>query len=227
MTYTGAVTPGGPWDTRELEHATIRKLAVSAMHNNVYLVTCRPTGEQLLIDAADEAPRVLELIAAGGGAGSGTGGLRHLVTSHRHWDHTRALVEVAAATGAATYAGDLDADHLPLTPQVRLTAGDVIRCGDLALDVLHIAGHTPGSVCLAYRDPAGSTHLFTGDCLFPGGVGASSMFDYQSFDSLYAGVVREIFEKFDDDTWVYPGHGGDTTLGAERPALQEWRERGW
>lgn len=220
MTYTGAVTPGGPWDTRELEHATIRKLAVSAMHNNVYLVTCRVTGEQLLIDAADDAERCLALVA------EGTGRLDHLVTSHQHWDHVRALVAVAAATGARTYAGELDADALPVAPDVRLRTGDTVTVGEITLEAMHLSGHTPGSVALAYRDPEGSAHIFTGDCLFPGGVGNTKM-PGQDFDALYSGVVTEIFDRFDDDTWVYPGHGGDTTLGVERPHLQEWRERGW
>src|SRR4051812_38199937 len=110
MAYTGQVTPGGPSDTRTLGRATIRKMAVSEMHNNVYLVTCTATGEQLLVDAADDAARCLELVA------EGTGRLDHLVTTHQHWDHVRALEEVARATGARTYAGADDADALPLAP---------------------------------------------------------------------------------------------------------------
>ena len=220
MTYTGDLEGDGPSDVCELTHLIIRKASVSAMNNNTYLLTCRATGDQLLIDAADNAPRCLELIA------EGSGRLDHLLTSHRHWDHTRALVEVVAATGARTYAGDLDADALPLTPDVRLRSGDTISVGAVALEVMQLTGHTEGSVALAYRDPAGHAHIFTGDCLFPGGVGATS-FEGQNFDTLYAGVVEQIFDRFDDDTWIYPGHGGDTTVGAERPHLEEWRARGW
>ena len=106
-TYTGQVMPGGPSDVRELRDATIRKMAVSPMHNNVYLITSKATGDQLLVDAADDADRCLALVA------EGTGRLEHLVTTHQHWDHVRALADVATRTGAITYAGVGDADALP------------------------------------------------------------------------------------------------------------------
>ena len=221
MTYTGDVTLGGPSDVRELPDLTIRKMSVSPMHNNVYLLTCRATGDQLLIDAADDPQRCLALVA------EGTGSLHHLVTTHRHWDHTRALTDVAEATGAVTYAGDLDAEGLPVAPTVRLVDGDRISLGDLSLDVAIVSGHTAASVVLAYRDPTGHAHVFTGDTLFPGGVGATRNDPSQSFDDLYRDVTAKIFDRYDDDTWIYPGHGGDTTLGAERPHLSEWAERGW
>ncbi|MBK6887699.1 MAG: MBL fold metallo-hydrolase [Tetrasphaera sp.] len=219
-TYTGAVTPGGPSDVRRLTGATIRKMAVSPMHNNVYLLTCEQTGAQLLIDAADDAQRCLALVR------EGTGRLDHLVTTHQHWDHVRALAEVAEATGARTYAGAEDADALPVPPDVELHDADSITVGDLRLDVIHLRGHTPGGVALAYADPSGHTHLFTGDSLFPGGVGNTKL-PGQSFASLYADVVTRVFDRFGDDTWFYPGHGDDSTLGAERPHLEEWRLRGW
>lgn len=218
--YDPDVQPGGPWSTRELAHLTIRKMAVSQMHNNVYLLTCRATGEQLLVDAADEGERIRELVAAGGS------GLAQLVTTHQHWDHVRALEETAQTFSPTTQAGADDADALPLAPDVRLQHGDTVRFGEITLDVVHLRGHTPGSVALAYDDPQGHTHLFTGDSLFPGGVGNTKM-EGQSFDALFADVTQRVFDVYDDDTWVYPGHGSDTTLGAERPHLDEWRERGW
>jgi glyoxylase-like metal-dependent hydrolase (beta-lactamase superfamily II) len=220
MTYTGHVAPGGPTDTRDLGRATIRKMAVSQMHNNVYLVTCTASGEQLLVDAADDPARCLELVA------EGTGRLDHLVTTHQHWDHVRALEDVARATGARTYAGDDDADALPLPPDVRLRHGDTVSVGELTFDVIHLRGHTPGSVALSWRNPEGTGHLFTGDSLFPGGVGNTKRPE-QSFESLYRDVVDRVFATHDDDTWFYPGHGDDSTIGAERPHLEEWRERGW
>lgn len=220
MSYTGQVTPGGPSDIRELTALTIRKMSVSEMHNNVYLLTCNDSGEQLLIDAADD-PRRIHLFVH-----EGTGRLGHLVTTHRHWDHVRALQDVAAETGARTYAGAEDADALPLAPDVRLRHGDRISFGSVVLDVLHLRGHTPGSVALAYDDPSGHAHIFTGDSLFPGGVGNTKN-EGQSFTSLYADVTSRIFDRYADDTWIYPGHGADTTLGVERPHLAEWRERGW
>jgi glyoxylase-like metal-dependent hydrolase (beta-lactamase superfamily II) len=221
--YAGDVTPGGPADLRELPRLTIRKCSVSSFDNNAYLLTCRATGAQLLVDAADDAPRLLALVEEGGG------GLDLVVTTHRHGDHVQALEEVVAATGARTAAGAEDADALPVPVDVRLSHGDRVRFGDVTLDVVALRGHTPGSVALAYRDvedPDGRTHLFTGDSLFPGGVGNTKN-PGQSFDSLFRDVSERVFDVYDDETWVYPGHGKDTTLGVERPHLEEWRARGW
>lgn len=219
--YTGVVHPGGPAAVRELDRLTIRKLAVGAMRNNVYLLTCRATGEQLMIDAADDAPRLLALVGEGGER------LGHLVTTHKHWDHVRALPEVARATAAVTYAGADDAAALPVAPDQALHQGDTIRVGEVVLDVIHVRGHTPGSVVLVHTEPDGSAHLFSGDTLFPGGVGATDRYDDQDFATLYGDVRARIFAVHDDRTWVYPGHGDDTTLGRERPHLAQWRERGW
>jgi len=220
MTYTGDVEAGGGAATRELTDATLRKLAVSEMANNVYLLTCRRTGAQLMVDAAADPQACLALVREGGGR------LDLVVTTHAHWDHHRALADVVAATGAATAAGADDADGLPVPPDRLLHQGDRIEVGDLVLEVLHLRGHTPGSVALAWAEPGGRTHLFTGDSLFPGGVGNTKN-PGQSFASLIDDVTTRVFDVYPDDTWVYPGHGGDTTLGAERPHLQEWRDRGW
>jgi glyoxylase-like metal-dependent hydrolase (beta-lactamase superfamily II) len=220
MTYTGKVEPGGPSDVRELERLTIRKASVSPQDNNAYLLTCAATGEQLLIDAADDARRLLALIA------EGTGRLDRIVTTHQHWDHHRALPEVVKATGARTAAGAEDADGLPVPPDDLLRQGDQVRFGEVVLDVVHLRGHTPGSVVLVYRDDEGTAHAFTGDSLFPGGVG-NTFGDPTAFASLIDDVEKRIFAVLPDDTWVYPGHGADTTLGAERPQLPEWRARGW
>lgn len=218
--YTGDVTPGGPSDVRTLAHLVIRKIAVSTMSNNAYLLTCRETGEQLLIDAADDVARLTALVR------EGTGSLEHLVTTHQHWDHVRALGAMVEAFHPRTHAGAADADALPVRPDARLEHGDTVTVGRCRLDVVHLRGHTPGSVALAYADPDGHTHLFTGDSLFPGGVGNTKN-EGQSFDSLIADVGDRVFDVYDDDTWVYPGHGGDTSLGVERPHLAEWRARGW
>lgn len=218
--YTGHVEPGGPADVRELAALTIRKLGVSAMHNNVYMLTCNSSGQQLLIDAADDAPRILELVETGGG------GLDTVVTTHQHWDHVRALAEVLEATGATSVAGADDADALPARVDVRGGQGDEVRFGAVTLQVVHLRGHTPGGIALAYADPQGHTHLFTGDSLFPGGVGNTTN-DGQNFDALIDDVTDRVFAVFDDDTWFYPGHGDDSTLGAERPHLQTWRQRGY
>ena len=222
-TYTGEVTPGGPAQTRTLGTLQVTKVAVDEkMSNNCYLLRCLATGEQLLVDAADEPSRLLELV--------GDGGLARVVTTHQHWDHHRALAAVVDATGAEVCVGAPDADAVTEQTGVpvdrRLEDGDRVRVGEVELEVVAVAGHTPGSVCLVHRDPAGSPHLFTGDSLFPGGVG-NTRGDADAFAQLIGDVETKIFGTLPDDTWFYPGHGGDSTLGAERPHLAEWRARGW
>src|SRR5450759_471058 len=221
MDYTGDVISDGPSAQRDLTRLTIRKASVGAMANNVYLLTCAGTGAQLLIDAAEDPPRIMSLLR------EGSGGLDAIVTTHQHWDHHRALAQVVESTKPVTTAsGAADADAMPVIPTRRLSHGDTLRFGDITLSVIHLRGHTPGSVALAYDDPQGHTHLWTGDSLFPGGVGNVEK-DPERFASLLGDVQTRILDVYDDDTWVYPGHGADTTLGTERPHLQEWRERGW
>lgn len=217
--YTGRVTVGGPIDVRRLPALTIVKLAVGFLSNNVYLLRCTASGEGLLIDAADEASRIRELVTFEGPPVSA------ILTTHRHPDHWQALAAIADEAGAAIYAGDADADALPVAADERLQQGDTITVGDLTLDVIALRGHTPGSVAVVYRDPSGIPHLFTGDSLFPGGVGKTTT--PADFQSLIDDVDKRIFDVLPDETWVYPGHGDDTTLGVERPHLGEWRARGW
>ncbi|AKT51763.1 MBL fold metallo-hydrolase [Arsenicicoccus sp. oral taxon 190] len=219
-TYSGDVAPGGPSDVRDLPHLVIRKAAVSSMHNNVYLLTDKATGRQLLIDAADDAGRITRLVQ------EGTGRLDLLVTTHQHWDHTRALKDIVEDTGVTTAASEADGSALPVRPERVLAHGDTIELGESTLRVIELRGHTPGGIALAYDDPEGDSHLFTGDSLFPGGVGNTKN-PGQSFDQLIDDVEDRIFGEYDDADWVYPGHGGDTTLGAERPNLDEWRARRW
>jgi glyoxylase-like metal-dependent hydrolase (beta-lactamase superfamily II) len=218
QSYTGNVEVGGPADVRELPGLTIRKIAVSEMANNAYLLTDPATGESLLVDAAAEPAALLALI---GGAD-----VRTVVTTHGHWDHHRALPEVVEATGAQTVAHPADAADLPVPVTRPVEHGDTLQLGDQVLEVVHLRGHTPGSIALVWRGPAGAgTHVFTGDSLFPGGPGRTT--SPENFTSLMDDLQQRIFSQLDDDTWVYPGHGSDTTLGAERPQLQEWRDRGW
>jgi glyoxylase-like metal-dependent hydrolase (beta-lactamase superfamily II) len=217
MSYTGAVTPQGQPATRELSELSISKLSVGPMDNNAYLLRCRRTGEQLLIDAAAEPDRLLAL--------AGQAGLATVVTTHQHPDHWSALAEVVTATGADSVAHPADAPALPVVTHT-VTDGEIVRVGDCPLEVIHLVGHTPGSIALLYRDPTGHPHLFTGDSLFPGGVG-NTQGDPARFTSLIDDVEQKLFDRLPDDTWFYPGHGADSTLGAERPFLPEWRARGW
>jgi glyoxylase-like metal-dependent hydrolase (beta-lactamase superfamily II) len=219
--YTGHVAPQTA-ARRNLPGASIVKVSVGPMDNNAYLVTCSQTGEALLIDAANDAEILLELIERYAPK------LSLIVTSHQHPDHWLALAEVAEATGAPTAAHRLDAEPLPVKPDRILANGETIDIGELSFDVIHLQGHTPGSVALALdgADPdTGATHLFTGDCLFPGGVGKT--WQEGDFEKLLADVSGRVFDVYGDSTVVYPGHGDDTTLGAERPHLAEWKERGW
>ncbi|WP_433343359.1 MBL fold metallo-hydrolase [Micromonospora sp. CA-111912] len=217
MTYSGDVSPGGAPAVRELDGLTITKVSVGPMDNNAYLLRCTGTGEQLLIDAANEAPRLLELV--------GDAGLATVVTTHQHMDHWVALEEVVAKTGARPLVHADDAAGLPIEVDT-LADGDTVTVGDRELEVIHLRGHTPGSIALLYREPAGTPHLFTGDSLFPGGVGNTDK-DPERFGQLVDDVEHRLFDRLPDETWFYPGHGRDSTLGAERPSLPQWRARGW
>ena len=218
--YTGHVEPRTA-ARRTLPGATIVKVSVGPMDNNAYLVTCSQTGETLLIDAANDAGILLDLIDRHAPK------LALIVTSHQHGDHWQALATVAAKTAAPTAAGRLDAGALPVRPDRLLDDGDTVQVGELNFDVIHLRGHTPGSVALALSGPAvgGTTQIFTGDCLFPGGVGKTRR--PGDFEQLLGDVSSRVFDRYPDSTVVYPGHGDDTTLGTERPHLSEWRSRGW
>jgi glyoxylase-like metal-dependent hydrolase (beta-lactamase superfamily II) len=216
--YTGHVDRAGAPARRLLADIEILKASVGEMDNNAYLLTCRHTGQRLLIDAAADPDRLLAIL--------GPGRLDTIVTTHRHADHWQALAVVSQRTGAAVLAHVLDAPALPVPVDAALEDGDVLRLGVSTLQVVHLGGHTPGSIALVYDDPSGRAHLFTGDGLFPGGVGGT-WGDRNAFEALFANVRDKLFESFADDAWVYPGHGDDTTLGNERPHLGEWAARGW
>jgi len=213
------VEPGGdPLVVTRSAALTVTKLSVGPMDNNAYLLTS--ASSRLLVDAAAEEDRLLAL--------TGTA-LETIVTTHRHGDHWQALAAVAEATGAELVCGRPDVDAIATGAWVEnlvgVWDGDSVTVGDQRLAVIGLVGHTPGSVALAWTAPDGVTHLFTGDSLFPGGVGrAPSPAD---FESLLQDVQTKLFDRFADDTVVHPGHGDDTTLGAERPHLAEWRARGW
>ena len=211
-TYTGDVSPGDAAQTRDLGCLTLTKVAVDpTMSNNSYLLRCARTGDQVLVDAADDAETLLDLV--------GDGGLVSVVTTHQHWDHHRALAEVVERTGAQVLVGESDADAVTeqtgVPVDVRLEHGDRVQVGSCELEVIAIAGHTPGSIA-----------LLTGDSLFPGGVGAT-FGDADAFAQLIDDVEEKVFGRLPDETHFYPGHGKDGVLGEERPHLAEWRERGW
>ena len=217
MTYTGHTKVHGTPQIRELPDLIITKVAVGPMDNNAYLLRCRRTGEQVLVDAANDEDTLLSVV--------GQDALARVVTTHRHGDHWQALEDVVSATGAQTVAGRHDADAIPVATDVRVGDGDTVQVGNCPLEVIELVGHTPGSIALLYDDPDGTPHLWTGDSLFPGGVGRTG--SAADFEQLIGDVRTKLFDRLPDETWVYPGHGDDTTIGAERPHLREWAERGW
>lgn len=192
-------------------------LSVGPMDNNAYLVS-DDAGHLILVDAAAEADRLLSWIDGRT--------LDAVVTTHRHHDHIEALAAVVGETGATAWCGQPDAQAIQDATGVAcqtLWTGDQIAVGDESLEVIGLVGHTPGGIALVL--PSDPVAIITGDSLFPGGVGKTNSTD--DFTSLLDDVTKLIFDRFDDQTVILPGHGDTTTLGAERPHLDEWRARGW
>lgn len=219
-TYDPDVRPGMPAARLDLDGLTMWKLSVSDMHNNVYLIRDSHTGAAILVDAAADAAAIRRLLTD-----TGVERLEAIITTHKHWDHHRALPELAGLA-TVTMCGTADAGELPVVPDRMLDDGDSIAIGQQRLTAHHVPGHTPGSVVLSWTAPDGRAQIWTGDTLFPGGVGATDRFPDQDFETLFTSVTERIFGRFDDAD-VHPGHGTDTTLAAERPHLPQWRERGW
>jgi glyoxylase-like metal-dependent hydrolase (beta-lactamase superfamily II) len=218
--YSGHTDPGGPATRRDLDALSITKVSVGPMDNNAYLLVCRATNEALLVDAANEPERLADLI----GSGDSRPELRHIVTTHRHKDHWEALGAVAGMFQTTQIAHPADAGELPIPADVLVEHGDKVTFGEIELDVVHLRGHTPGSIALVYRGDE-HPHLITGDSLFPGGPGRTTT--PEDFTSLIDDLEARVFGELPDGTWFYPGHGDDSTLGEQRPHLGEWRERGW
>lgn len=194
----------------------LHQISVSETDNNCYLLTAGREG--LLIDAADDAPALLRLAEDAGVS------ITAVLTTHRHADHIRALPEVLRATGATHYAPYLEVPALPAKVDVELNDGDTLPFAGHEFPVVILRGHTPGGAAIA-AEIAGVTHLFVGDSLFPGGLGKTT--SEGDFARLFNDVTTRLFDVYDDDAVVNPGHGKSTTLGAERPHLDEWFQRRW
>lgn len=191
----------------------IHKLVVGPVDNNVFVVRCKSTGEAALVDAANEHDRLLDLCQSLG--------VRKVLETHGHWDHIQAVPAVRDA-GYEVGVTAADASMLPSYDFV-LEDESVIEVGRLRLHTIATPGHTPGSMCFLVE---GSPVLLSGDTLFPGGPGATK-FPGSSFEQIIRSIDERLFSKLAPETIVMPGHGADTTIGRERPHLQEWVDRGW
>jgi len=193
--------------------AEVHRFVVGPVENNVYVVRCRRTGEATLLDAANEHDRLLRVATRLG--------VTSVLETHGHWDHIGAVEQVRAA-GIDVWVRSEDAAMLPSYD--RLLDDDVVHeVGDLRLRTVHTPGHTPGSISFALEE---TPMLFTGDTLFPGGPG-NTTFEGGDFATIITSIDERIFNVFSADTTIWPGHGAESTLGAERPHLDEWVARGW
>lgn len=189
----------------------VRTRVLGALENNVYVAACPTTGAALIIDPADEAEEILAEAAGLSIVG--------IALTHGHGDHLGALAGLRRTLGPPVFLHPDDAPLAGVTDARPLADGDVLRVGRLGVRVLHTPGHTPGSVCYL---TAG--HLFSGDALFPGGPGATV--GPAAFARAIASLRSRLFI-LPDATVVLPGHGPSTTIGTERPYLDEWERRGW
>lgn len=197
----------------EDSRAEIHKIVVGPVDNNVYVLRCKQTGDAVLLDAANEHDRLLELAKSLN--------VREVLETHGHWDHIQAVPQMRDA-GYSVHVTAEDAGMLPSYDEI-LEDDDAIAVGRLRLRTIHTPGHTPGSMCFLLE---GAPVLFSGDTLFPGGPGNTS-FPGGDFPTIIESVDCKLFAPLDPDTIVLPGHGLETTIGSERPHLQEWIDRGW
>ncbi|CAB0840816.1 MBL fold metallo-hydrolase [Corynebacterium diphtheriae] len=202
------------------EGISLHHISVSDLDNNCYLLTTESDqGTQgLLIDAADNAPALLDLAESAGAR------ITAVATTHRHFDHVRALEDVLDTTKATHFASLGDNPRLPRSADTTLGEGDTLHWAGHSLRAHILRGHTQEGLALSIKID-GIYHLFVGDSLFPGGVGKTST--PEEFNQLLSDVKTRLFDVYPDTAVVYPGHGKPTTLGTERPHLEQWRQRGW
>lgn len=202
------------------EGISLHHISVSDLDNNCYLLTTESDQDTqgLLIDAADNAPALLDLAESAGAR------ITAVATTHRHFDHVRALEDVLDTTKATHFASLGDNPRLPRSADTTLGEGDTLHWAGHSLRAHILRGHTQEGLALSIKID-GIYHLFVGDSLFPGGVGKTST--PEEFNQLLSDVKTRLFDVYPDTAVVHPGHGKPTTLGTERPHLEQWRQRGW
>ena len=202
-------TPEVIWED---DRAEVHRVVVGSLDNNVYVLRCRESGSSVLVDAATDGKLLVEMCK--------DLGVTRILTTHGHDDHIGAVPAVRDA-GYPVFIHEGDADRLPANDGT-IDDGETIEVGRLRLTAIHTPGHTAGSTCFRLE---GAPVLFSGDTLFPGGPGATS-FPGGHFPTIIASIKDKLFT-LDADVVVMPGHGASTTIGDERPHLQEWIDRGW
>jgi len=195
----------------------VHRVVVGPLDNNVWIVRSRTDGSAVLIDAANEHERLLDLCRKLG--------VDRVIETHGHWDHIQAVPAVREA-GISVAVQSQDAAMLPSYDLIIEDDSGIELAGGLRLVSIHTPGHTPGSTCFALEGHIGVPILFSGDTLFPGGPGNTSL-PGADFNTIIKSIEDRIFSRFPSETLVLPGHGSDTTVGAESPHLEEWIERGW
>jgi glyoxylase-like metal-dependent hydrolase (beta-lactamase superfamily II) len=188
----------------------VRKIEVGTMENNVYVLECPETHEALVVDGCFEPDKII--------AGTDGAAVVGIVQTHGHQDHVQALPTLKESLDVPVHAHP--GDDYPISIDNQLSDGDVLAFGNRETKVIHTPGHTPGGTCFLVGE-----HLISGDTLFPGGPG-NTWGDKDAFAQIVDSIESKLFV-LPDSTRVYPGHGADTTIGTERPHLQEWKDRGW
>ena len=208
----------------------VEHLAVGPLQCNCSILACKKTGEAIVIDPGDEAPKIISLLE------DKKLKVKYILHTHAHFDHLGATQAVYDKNHSEVC---LHQDDMFLyknvamqcalfgfevkpVPQITnfLKQGDSIRFGEYKMDVLHTPGHTPGS--LSFHLKADTPLLFTGDTLFMQSIGRTDLWggDY----NLILKSIQEQLLQFDDDTIVHPGHGPSSSIGFERrenPFLQD------